>query len=381
VRIPSTTDHNPFRVVIAGGGVAGLEAALALHDLAGEAVDVTVIAPDPEYVCRAITVQEPFSYPAARRYRVSDIARDAGANLLQDSFGRVDLDDRTVHTDTETLPYDALILALGATRRARFPRAATLDDRQLDDTLHGVLQDLEEGNVHSLVFLMPAAGCWPIPIYELALMSAARAYDMNVEVDITIVTPEREPLEAFGPEASAAVSALLTERGIVTEVDADPQVPSSRRVVVRPGGREIEADRVMALPELVGPGVRGLRAGRKGFVPVDRFCRARDAPGVFAVGDVADFPIKHGGLASQQADVAAQGVAELAGVPITVTPFTPVIHGMLLTGADPLYLRATVIGTSGFSSQVSAQPISSPPAKVVAKYLGPYLERVDQAAT
>ena len=379
--IPSTTDPNPFRVVIAGGGVAGLETALALRDLAGETVDVTLVAPEAEFVYRPIAVQEPFSYPAAHRYSVADIASDAGARLVQDEFRWVDPAGRIAHTATATLPYDALVLALGATRRARFPRAVTLDDRRLDEILHGVIQDLEQGDVRSLAFLMPAAGCWPLPLYELALMSAARAYDMNMEVDVTLVTPEREPLEAFGDEASAAVAALLAERGIATELGADPQVPSSRRVVVRPGGPEIDADRVIALPDLVGPGVRGLRAGRKGFVPVDRYCRVRDTPGIFAVGDVADFPIKHGGLASQQADVAAHGIAELAGVPVTVTPFVPVVSGMLLTGRDPLYLRATVVGASGFSSQASAEPIWSPPSKIAARYLGPYLDRVDHATT
>jgi hypothetical protein len=39
------TYPTPFRDLIAGGGVAALEGALALHDLAGERVNSTLLAP------------------------------------------------------------------------------------------------------------------------------------------------------------------------------------------------------------------------------------------------------------------------------------------------------------------------------------------------
>jgi sulfide:quinone oxidoreductase len=39
-----------LRVLIAGGGAAGLETMMALRALAGERVDLTLVAPDDEFV-------------------------------------------------------------------------------------------------------------------------------------------------------------------------------------------------------------------------------------------------------------------------------------------------------------------------------------------
>ena len=76
----------------------------------------------------------------------------------------------------------------------------------MDETLHGLIQDIEGGYVDSLAFVAPGRMAWPLPLYELALMTAGRAYDMNVELATTIVTPEDSPLAIFGSAASDAVA-------------------------------------------------------------------------------------------------------------------------------------------------------------------------------
>ncbi len=76
-----------LRVIIAGGGVAALETALALAHLAPGRTDVTVIAPNAEFVYRPLTVREPFAYGAARRYPLASIVQDAGAKLFAGELG------------------------------------------------------------------------------------------------------------------------------------------------------------------------------------------------------------------------------------------------------------------------------------------------------
>jgi sulfide:quinone oxidoreductase len=256
----------------------------------------------------------------------------------------------------------------------------TIDDRRLDEQLHGLIQDIEGGFVRSLMFVVPSGQAWPFPAYELALQCAARAYDVSAELTVAIVTPEDAPLAIFGQQASAAVRELLRERGIDMICSAHCEVPERGRVLVRPGGRELVADRVIALPELRGPAAPGVPAGHAGFVAVDTRMRVRELERVWAAGDATDFAIKFGGIAAQQADVAARSIAARAGLVPEPAPFHPVIQGMLLTGGRPRYLSAHVTGGHGSSSYIGDAPLDAPPAKIAAQHLAPYLDQLDQEA-
>lgn len=372
----------PFKVVIAGGGVAGLEAALALRELGGGRLATTILTPNPEFVYRPMTVREPFGYAAARRYPLDRIVRDVGAELRSDSFKWLEPEGRVVHTQAgDQLPYDALLLALGARLYPRYKHALTIDDSRLDELLHGLIQDIEGGYVHKLAFVIPSGRAWPLPMYELALMTEARAYDMNVKLSITITTPEDAPLAIFGARVSDGVRQLLEKNGIVTITSAHCEVHEPGRVVIHPGPRELQVDRIIALPELVGPSVAGVPSGATGgFIPVDVHAKVRGIDCVYAAGDATDFAIKHGGVASQQADVAAQAIAALAGMAREPDSFRPEIHGMLLTGGKPLYLSAHITGGHGSSSQLTETPTWSPATKIAAKYLAPFLQELDRVA-
>jgi sulfide:quinone oxidoreductase len=365
----------PFKVVIAGAGVAGLEAALALHDLAAEHVQITLLAPEDDFVCRPMRVVEPFSQPSAPRYPLAAIANDVGAELVSDRFKWLDPDARVVHTSAEKeLHYDALLLALGARLHTAFRHAITLDDRTLDEQLHGLIRDLEDDYVRRIAFVIPSRTAWPLPIYELALLTARRAYDMNVEVQITIVTPEDGPLSLFGERARAAVADVLAEHDIETICSAHCAVPRPGRVVIYPFNRTLLVDRIVALPELTGPATPGVpKDARGGLIPVDPYCRVRGLERVFAAGDATDFPVKFGGVAAQQADTAAAAIAALAGAPVEPRKFLPVVQAVLLGGDRPLRLRAHITGGHGSSSEVSELVGVDPVRKVEAAYLVPYL--------
>jgi sulfide:quinone oxidoreductase len=371
-----------LRVAIVGGGVAALETALALADLGRDRTDVTVIAPNTELVYRPMVVREPFAHGAARRYPLAPIVRDAGATLLHGELDWIDPAGRTIHTKAEeAIEYDALVLALGASINKRYKHAITVDDRDLDETMHGLIQDVEGDSIHKLAFVAPGRMAWPLPLYELALMTAGRAYDMGIDLETTIVTPEDGPLAIFGASASSSIAKLLARASIETITSAYAEVPNAREVVVNPGDRHLEVDRVIALPELFGPKVRGIPLGDHGFIRVDPYCRVPGVERVYAAGDATDFPIKHGGVGSQQADIAAQSIAALAGASVTPQRFNPVIHGMLLTNGKPQYLTAHITGGHGFNSEITDTPTWSPPSKIATKYLAPYLQERDRENT
>jgi sulfide:quinone oxidoreductase len=372
----SSERGHPFNVLIAGGGVAGLEAALALRELAGDRVTTTILAPEPEFVYRPLRVREPFSGPNTDHYSLAEIVGDIGVVLKQDAFKWLDGPQQTVHTEAgEELSYDALLLAMGARLRPRFRHALTIDDRKLDQQLHGLIQDLERGYIHKLAFIAPQPMPWPLPLYELALLTARRAFEMNETVSITIVTPEDAPLAVLGSAVSQAVQGSLQSAGIEVISGTHAETPARGQVSLFPQGGTLNVDRIVALPELFGPSTPGVPdQDDHGFIPVDAHCRARGLDRVFAAGDATDFAVKYGGIAAQQADVAAEGIAKLAGVSIDPRQFKPEVHGMLLGGAEPLYFSAHITGTHGSASVVEEHANWASGAKIAAKYLAPYLE-------
>src|SRR3954466_4026703 len=103
----------PWHVVIAGGGVAALEAALALQARAEGRVHVELVAPEPDFVYRPLAVAEPFRVAEMRRFPLRVLADAAGSSLRRDSVVGVDPELKQVAlAEGEPLPYDALLLAL-----------------------------------------------------------------------------------------------------------------------------------------------------------------------------------------------------------------------------------------------------------------------------
>jgi sulfide:quinone oxidoreductase len=371
---------NKLRVLIAGGGVAALETLLALRELAPERTAMTVLAPNRDFVYRPMTVREPFSYPQAQRYPLAPIVHEAGAELLVEELAWVDPAKRIAHTSSDMeIEYDALVIALGARIHPRYAHALTIDDRKLDETFRGLVQDIEEGYVDSVAFVSPGRMAWPLPLYELALMTAGRAYDMNVDLTTTIVTPEDRPLAIFGSAVAGAVEDLLAQAHIQMIGSAYAEVPRAGEIVINPGERHLKAKRVVALPELYGPSVRGIPLAQHGFLRTDIHGRVLDVEHIYAAGDATDFAVKYGGIAAQQADALAEAIAAEAGAAVTPEPFHPLIHGILLTADEPRYLTARITGGHGFSSEISETPMWSHPSKIAAKYLAPYLEQLDRA--
>lgn len=364
-----------FSVVIAGGGVAAIEGLLRLRRLAGDAVKITLLAPNQEFAFRALSVKEPFALGAAERHPIRQIVRDTDAEWVEDTLSWIDPDGQVVHTGGGAeLPYDALLIAVGARMAPAFEHATTFRDADADALLSGLVEDIEGGYTKSVAFVAPAGPVHQLPLYELALMTAERARGMGMpDVALTVVTPDEAPLAIFGPNVSEAVMGLLDAAGIAVRASTVAEVTGPKSL--RLGTEELAPDRIVALPVISGPAIRGLPgASPGGFIPVDAHCAVPATGGrVFAAGDATNFPVKHGGLGSEQADTAAAAIAFLAGVEVETKPFQPLIRGMLLTGGAPLYMTARLLGAGSFQSEVSDEPLWPSGAKVAAEELGDYL--------
>jgi sulfide:quinone oxidoreductase len=363
-----------FEVLIAGGGVAGLEAAFALREFAGNRVSVSILTPNTEFVYRPMSVAEPFSSGWAQHYPLAVLAGAAGAALIQDALVQVDVTQQQILTASGSeLSYDALLICLGASMHAHYDHAVTVDDAHMDDLLHGLVQDIEGGYVHRLAIVVPTPVPWPLPAYELALMASERAWDMQTDLSVTVLTPEKAPLEIFGVEVSLELGRLLADRKIEVITSATCEVPNGKTIQIHPGDRSLEFDRIIALPELRGPAITGLPSDNGGFIPVDAYAEVTNTKRVWAAGDATDSAIKHGGVSAQMADTAARSIAAFAGTPVETRRFEPVLEGVLLTGGRPRYLRGRSTDDQGLPSELRTPERADEAPKIAARYLAPHL--------
>jgi sulfide:quinone oxidoreductase len=367
-----------LRVLVAGGGVAGLEALLALRHLAGERVATTLLTPERDFVYRPMAVGEPFSRGRANRHGLDEIARLLGAELVRGSLAEVDDREQVARVaDGGELPYDALVVATGARSEPAFKRVLTWTPDSDKEVYGGLLRDVEEGYTKRVAFVVPLGVAWPLPAYELALMTAWDARDMGMhDLAITIYTPESAPLELLGAAATRALREDLDEVGIRVRTSAYVN-ESGGKLIVEPGERPLEADRVVALPRATGPALPGLTSDAHGFVRCDRHGKVLDMATAWAAGDATSFPVKQGGLAAQQADAVAEAIAAFAGAPVRPRPFRPVFRGVLLTGRRQAWMRRELVG--GGEGETQRRALFWPPTKIAGRYISPFLAELDRA--
>jgi sulfide:quinone oxidoreductase len=359
------------KVVIVGGGVAALEAALALQELASELIEVELVAPDRRFAYRPLLVAEPFGAGEARTFPLPRLAEAAGASFTEAIVTGVDSDRHVVRTAAgDELLFDLLLLAPGAIPAVAVAGAICFRGPGDAAALRQLLADAGSGTVERVTFAVPSGSTWPLPLYELALLTRSYLVDEGaVDVSVALVTPEDAPLGLFGHTASEAVAELLDARGIETSLSTAPLAFADGALSLAPGG-VLETDRVVALPRLEGPRLAGVLHDTSGFIPTDEHAQVGDEIDIWAAGDVTTFPLKQGGVATQQADSAAEAIAARAGATLEPRPFRPVLRGLLLTGMVPRFLRAE---PHNRGSVIDTEPLWWPPAKIVGRYLAPFL--------
>lgn len=370
----SMASSSKAKVVIAGGGVAALEAAFALQDLAGDRAEVALYSPRQDFIYRPFAVAEPYGASRPMRYDLAELAERCGAGFHRAAIASVDAEAQRARTHGgEEIAYDHLIVASGTRLLAGISGAVTFWGVPDDAKIQEVIRDLREGKVRRLAFTMPGGGTWALPVYELALLAGAELDREGIEdASLVVVTPEDAPLGLFGRAVSERVSELLAERRIEAVTSAMPIHFADGVLSVTPRAA-IEADAVISLPRMEGRRIPGVPHDLAGFIPIDDHCRVRGMRNVYAAGDVTSFAVKQGGIATQQADVAAEAIAAELGCDVAAEPLDPLLRGVLWTGGKPLYLSGRLAGGHGETSSASSEPAWEGAAE--GKIAGRYINR------
>jgi sulfide:quinone oxidoreductase len=359
-------------LVIAGGGPAAVEVALAVRRLAGDRVHTTLLSPSESFVYRPLAVGEPFGLGPPQRFTLAGLADERGVALVRAAVRGVDADAHLVDTDRDPLAYDVLLLAVGADAEEAVPGALTFGGEADAPAVRSALERLHAGAPLRVAFVAAPDTAWTLPLYELALLTARWADARGLALEPWLVTYESRALAVFGEQASSSVAALLDDAGVRLWTGAYADVVEDGRLWLSIEGG-LPVDLAVALPRPVGRRLPGVPADRQGFVPVDAFGRVPGLADVYAVGDITSRPLKQGGLATQQADAAASAIAAWAGAPVEPQPYRPVLRAVLLTGGTPRFLRRGR-GEPGVPASLASDSAPWwPPHKIAGRELAPYL--------
>ena len=366
-------EDDRFQVVIAGGGVAALEAVLAIRALETEPTSIELLSPSRDFRLQALSVAEPFGGDA-QTLDLEQFCAVHDVGYRSEGVAEVWGGPQRILTDRgDEVFYDALLMATGARRTSALPGSHPFRGAADVAWFGTLLERLQRGAIADVAFAVPRQVKWSLPIWELAMLTAGWLADRNRgDARISVVTHELAPVEVFGDAVSSHIATLLAERGVEL-VPGVGVVRFDQGRLVCEGGTELRVDEVVALPGLSVPEFPGVPQGRHGFIGCDAEMRVDGLERVWAAGDSTWFPIKQGGLAAQQAEIAAVGILRAAGAEIDVPPFRPVVRGALITGERPRFMRAELAEDS--DAALTTSPLWWPPIKVAGPRLGPYLAR------
>ena len=390
-----------MRVVVAGGGIAALEALSGLRALAGDRVQATLLAPAVSFSYRPLSTAVPFTFREERTRPLAELAEGLGARFVGDALVEVDEGrNRVLTRNGDFLSYDALLVAVGARVSRGAPPGVTFRrGREGTRAFAELLRELEDGAAKSVAFVVPPGAAWPLDAYELAFVASLAGSRGKAGAKVLLLTAEQRPLEALGPAASEAVGAELSGDGVelVTGVEVrDPKGHDERgryafssviSQLTRRGRRgkrrlvlhlepdsTLVVDRAVFLPVAQGPAVAGMAHDRRGFLRVDGHARVPGSPHHFAAGDATALSLKHSTLAASQGSAAAESIAAKAGAKIDPSPWSPVLYGILTV---PPHLT----GARGSPWLGSGEPVTHclwwPPGHVSGRHLAPYLASRD----
>ncbi|UCH15159.1 MAG: FAD-dependent oxidoreductase [Bacteroidales bacterium] len=309
------------RIVIAGGGFAGLETAFYLRHKLGNKINLTLISDQDYFLFKPNTIYIPFGEtPEKFIIKLDKPVKKTKIEFIISAVKNIDTDKKQVVTQTGEIDYDYLVIATGASMRpAEIPGLKenantiwTIEEMlRLRTGLQQLVERASDLKLQEVLFLVPPNNKCSGPLYELVMMTDTWLERQKVRENIRITwsTFEESYIQAFGPRLNTVVAGEFEERKIqgfkgyiVSKVE--------KNTVKYTNGENLPFDLLISFPPYIAKEqFNNLPHDERGFIYVDPDSRrVKGYENIFAVGDTADFPVKQAFLALLQADAAAEHI-------------------------------------------------------------------------
>ena len=310
------------KVVVLGGGFAGLETAFYLRMKAGKKADITLVSDHDHFLYKPNTIYIPFGKdPSELMIPLAGPTAKQGIRFLQARAKEVDPTAKRVVTDKETLSYDYLVLATGSRMRPEevpgmsehaesiFTPAAMMGVRR---GLERVMNQAREGRDGKVLFLVPPNNKCSGPLYEMVFMLDTKLREANLrnKVDVGYATYESGYIQAFGPRLNTYVESEFAKRGIHGHREHVVERIEAKGVNFK-NGKSLPHDLMITFPPYIASTpFPGLPADDRGFIQTVLETRqVVGHPDIYAPGDTGNFPVKQAFLAFLQSDTVAEHIA------------------------------------------------------------------------
>ncbi len=253
--------------------------------------------------------------PKQVQRKLTSLARK-GIKIINENVRSIDPKTKRVGTDTSTLNYDYLVVALGAEYAPEQILGFNEYSHHIYDLDSAVkfrdaVRSFPGGKMVVGVSRTPFK-C-PTAPYEVALLLEEHFRKEGKKSTIQFFTPEAQPVPAAGPVLGKQVEKMLVSRGVGYH-PKKKLVEVKRDVVVFEDGERMPFDLLMTVPphRCPKPVVDAGMTDASGWVPVNAQMLATKFDGVYAIGDVTAIETPHGHMPFlPKAGVFAEGQGEV----------------------------------------------------------------------
>ncbi|ADB57179.1 NAD(P)/FAD-dependent oxidoreductase [Archaeoglobus profundus] len=248
-----------MKVVVAGGGIGGLE---LINNLRG--LDVTLVEPRERMVCQALLPEYIVGKVGDDEVSISipEFCDRHGVNWVRDAVLKVE--GNRVITERDEIEFDCLVISIGA-KPFVFENTCSLGNLEDAKMCKKAVEDAES------VVVIGSGATGVECAFELREMG----------LNVTLVEYLDRVLPTFNPRVSSYVKKLLEKEGV--KVATSCKVIGVNEVVKTNKG-DLDCDVAISCAGVIPNTIEGLRR-EKGGIVVDEYLRARE--NVFAIGDCA----------------------------------------------------------------------------------------------